>query len=104
MKDKQFGAWMAAAITGLAISSGAHADKGAVQGTKGKNSGKAKEEPAMYCATSCKGHSECHGHGNTNGCAGQNECKGQGWISARDAKECKSKGGAWKKDEGASKS
>jgi hypothetical protein len=39
----------------------------------------------------CKGKSECHSA--TRSCAGTNACKGKGWISAKDEKECKDKGG-----------
>ncbi|TAK92033.1 MAG: hypothetical protein EPO06_02130 [Burkholderiaceae bacterium] len=40
---------------------------------------------------SCKGTSECKSA--THACKGQNSCKGQGWVHAKSAEECTSKGG-----------
>jgi len=47
----------------------------------------------VKCAgvNSCKGHGSCKGA--SNACKGQNGCKGQGWVQAKDAEECKAKGG-----------
>ncbi|MBX3500493.1 MAG: hypothetical protein KF889_13675 [Alphaproteobacteria bacterium] len=40
---------------------------------------------------SCKGTSACKTASSS--CKGMNACKGQGWVSAKDAAECTSKGG-----------
>jgi hypothetical protein len=57
---------------------------------------------AGFCASACKGKSDCGGQamGESHGCKGQNACKGKGWITAADAKECKTKGGMWKTKKG----
>lgn len=53
----------------------------------------AGESHGVHCAgvNSCKGQSECKTAKNS--CKGQNSCKGTGWVSAKDDKECKDKGG-----------
>ena len=51
----------------------------------------AKEHVKCEGANACKGQGACGGAGHD--CAGKNECKGKGWIKAKDADECKEKGG-----------
>lgn len=50
-------------------------------------------QSSVKCAgvNSCKGTSACKTASSS--CKGMNACKGQGWVSAKDAAECTSKGG-----------
>jgi len=53
----------------------------------------APAKAAVKCmgANACKGMSACMTA--STACKGMNACKGQGWIEAKDAAECVSKGG-----------
>jgi hypothetical protein len=53
----------------------------------------AADAAGVHCAggNSCKGSSECKTA--KNDCKGMNSCKGQGWVTMKNAKECKEAGG-----------
>ena len=53
---------------------------------------KSKAEPVKCVgANDCKGKGSCKS--TMNDCKGKNACKGKGFVEAKDAKECATKGG-----------
>ena len=82
LKDTLKGALIASAVAGMfAAGTAATAEKAKEGGDSVKCQG----------ANACKGQSACSSAKNS--CAGKNGCKGQGWSMAKDAGDCKAKGG-----------
>ena len=58
-----------------------------------KASGTASKTDGVKCQgiNPCKGKAECKGAGHE--CGKHTPCKGKGWVTVKDADECKAKGG-----------
>lgn len=82
--------FLAAALSGLAMSSMANEAAKTAAPTKEEKS----QEGQCHGINSCKGTSACHSEKNS--CAGTNACKSKGWLKTSE-KECTTKKGHFKK-------
>jgi len=97
MKNDIFGSIVASTVAGLFVGGSAMAQ--ATKTPAAPPAHGAAKAATHHCLNSCKGKSACksaEGAKAKHSCHGQNACKEQGWLDAKDAAECKTKGGIWK--------